>query len=683
MIPPPSVQNEGTVSLQHGNSRGKDHGNVRLRLLGSLTLWRDGAPVALPASRKTRALLTYLALAPVATNRTRLCDLLWDAPNDPRAELRWCLSKLRALLDDDDCKRVAATGETIALDFGPTSIDANEVLHAIQSDLSTVPLDTLRETEALFDGPFADGLELDGSPEFTNWLAAQRRRFRDVHVRLLEALIARCPTGSLDAFMYIDKWLQLTPFDCRPHDALLDALLASGRIQEAELHLAATIKSFDAEGVSWLPIRERWRAKRSAHAPAIEAFESPSSGPRATLSEARGARRASICVMPFALRDANGTERRSVADGLTDDIITRLAKLRALFVIARGSAYALAERRIAAEEAGHLLNVDYVASGSLHIDRERLVVVVELCDVRSGGILWAEDFRCKPDDLLQAIEDIGDRIVACIAEEIEGAERNRALLKSPESLDSWEAYHRGLWHMYRFNGADNARAMHFFQRAIRQDPTFSRAYAGLSFTHFQNAFLHRPAERSLEIDLAYEAAGQSLLADDRDPAAHWAMGRALWLRERHDDALGELQQCVRLSPNFALGHYTLGFVQCQSGDPHAAIAATDMSRHLSPFDPLTFAMHASRALAHARLREFREAADWAMKGAMRPNAHAHVLAIAANCLGMVSRDDEARRCVEAIRRQAPNYTFDDFARAFHLPAETIALLRNHAPLIGL
>lgn len=628
-------------------------------------------------------MLTYLALAPVATNRTRLCDLLWDAPNDPRAELRWCLSKLRALLDDDDCKRVAATGETIALDFGPTSIDANEVLHAIQSDLSTVPLDTLRETEALFDGPFADGLELDGSPEFTNWLAAQRRRFRDVHVRLLEALIARCPTGSLDAFMYIDKWLQLTPFDCRSHNALLDALLASGRIQEAELHLAATIKSFDAEGVSWLPIRERWRAKRSAHAPAIEAFESPSSGPRATLSEARGARRASICVMPFALRDANGTERRSVADGLTDDIITRLAKLRALFVIARGSAYALAERRIAAEEAGHLLNVDYVASGSLHIDRERLVVVVELCDVRSGGILWAEDFRCKPDDLLQAIEDIGDRIVACIAEEIEGAERNRALLKSPESLDSWEAYHRGLWHMYRFNGADNARAMHFFQRAIRQDPTFSRAYAGLSFTHFQNAFLHRPAERSLEVDLAYEAAGQSLLADDRDPAAHWAMGRALWLRERHDDALGELQQCVRLSPNFALGHYTLGFVQCQSGDPHAAIAATDMSRHLSPFDPLTFAMHASRALAHARLREFREAADWAMKGAMRPNAHAHVLAIAANCLGMVGRDDEARRCVEAIRRQAPNYTFDDFARAFHLPAETIALLRNHAPLIGL
>jgi DNA-binding SARP family transcriptional activator len=651
--------------------------------LGSLSLWRDGAPVALPASRKTRALLIYLALAPAPTNRTRLCDLLWDAPNDPRAELRWCLSKLRALLDDEDRKRIATTGATIALDLVSANLDANEVLRVVQGDLTTAPLDALRATEALFAGPLADGLEIDGSPEFTHWLDAQRRRFHDAHVRLLDALIARCPKGSLDAFTYIDKWLQLAPFDCRPHDALLDALLASGRIQEAELHLATTIKAFDGEGVNWLPIRERWRANRHAQAPAIEAIEAPSTAVRTAAQETRNPRRASICVMPFALRGANASERRSVADGLTDDIITRLAKLRALFVIARGSAYALAERKIAGDEAGRLLNVDYVASGSLQIDRDRLTVIVELSDVRSGGILWAEDFRCKPDDLLQAIEDIGDRIVACIAEEVEGAERNRALLKSPESLDSWEAYHRGLWHMYRFNGADNARAMHFFQLSIRQDPTFSRAYAGLSFTHFQNAFLHRPTERLHEIDRAYEAAGQSLLADDRDPAAHWAMGRALWLRERHDDALGELQQCVRLSPNFALGHYTLGFVQCQSGDPHAAIAATDMSRHLSPFDPLTFAMHASRALAHARLGDFREAADWAMKGAMRPNAHAHVLAIAANCLGMAGRDDEARRCVEAIRRQAPLYTFDDFARAFHLPAETIALLRQHAPLIGL
>jgi hypothetical protein len=95
-------------------------------------------------------------------------------------------------------------------------------------------------------------------------------------------------------------------------------------------------------------------------------------------------------------------------------------------------------------------------------------------------------------------------------------ERNRAVLKPPDSLDAWEAYHRGLWHMYRFDKTENDRARHFFEMAIRLDPTFSRAHAGLSFTHWQSAF-QGWAERKPEVERAYAAAGQSLMADDRDP----------------------------------------------------------------------------------------------------------------------------------------------------------------------
>jgi len=80
-------------------------------------------------------------------------------------------------------------------------------------------------------------------------------------------------------------------------------------------------------------------------------------------------------------------------------------------------------------------------------------------------------------------------------------------------------------------------------------------------------------DRAREIELAYETAAQSLGADDRDPAAHWAMGRALWLRSQHDESIVELQRSIELSPNFALGHYTLGFVQSQSGDARAAITS--------------------------------------------------------------------------------------------------------------
>ena len=161
--------------------------------------------------------------------------------------------------------------------------------------------------------------------------------------------------------------------------------------------------------------------------------------------------------------------------------------------------------------------------------------------------------------------------------------------------------------MYRFNRPDNERARHFFETAVRLDPTFARAYAGLSFTHFQNAF-QGWAQREPEIDRAFEAAGQSLMVDDRDPAAHWAMGRALWLRGHHDPSVVELEQSIDLSPNFALGHYTLAFVQSQagrSGGRHLVL------RPLAPPEPLRPA-----ALRHAR--RARDGARASRAGSRKP-----------------------------------------------------------------
>ena len=346
--------------------------------------------------------------------------------------------------------------------------------------------------------------------------------------------------------------------------------------------------------------------------------------------------------MPFVDCPREPTRAAGSPTRLAHDVITRLAKLRSLFVIAQGTVFALHERRIGPEEAGRMLNVDYVVSGSVRRqrqapDRDRRAGRDAHRPHRLGGDLQPASSTTR----FLVLDEIGNRIVASIASEIETIERNRAILKPPNSLDAWEAHHRGLWHMYRFNKADNERARQFFEMAVRLDPTFARAYAGLSFTHFQNAF-QGWAKREPEIDRAFEAAGQSLMADDRDPAAHWAMGRALWLRGRHDQSVVELERPIDLSPNFALGHYTLAFVHSQAGDPHAAIASSDHSRHLSPFDPLLFGMLGARAMALVRLGRFEEAADWAVKAAARPNAHAHILAIAAYCLALAGRLDEAR-----------------------------------------
>jgi tetratricopeptide (TPR) repeat protein len=328
-----------------------------------------------------------------------------------------------------------------------------------------------------------------------------------------------------------------------------------------------------------------------------------------------------------------------------------------------------------------MLNVDYVVSGAVRRQGRRLTVTVELAETRTARIVWAEIFNRTADDTFVVLDEIGNRIVASIAGEIEMIERNRAILKPPSSLDAWEAHHCGLWHMYRFSKADNERARHFFETAVHLDPTFARAYAGLSFTHFQNAF-QGWAKRQPEVDRAFEAAGQSLMVDDRDPAAHWAMGRALWLRGQHDQSVVELERSIDLSPNFALGHYTLAFVHSQAGDARAAITSSDYSRHLSPFDPLLFGMLGARAMALVRLDQFNEAADWAVKAAARPNAHPHILAIAAYSLALAGRLPEARAHATALHAKLPRYSVADFLAAFQFDPQGAALFRKGARRLG-
>ncbi len=298
--------------------------------------------------------------------------------------------------------------------------------------------------------------------------------------------------------------------------------------------------------------------------------------------------------------------------------------------------------------------MDYVVSGSVQRRDKRLTVSVELVETRTARIVWAEVFNQTLDDAFQVLDEIGNRIVASIASEIETIERNRAILRPPNSLDAWEAHHRGLWHMYRFSRADNERAQHFFETAIRLDPTFARAYAGLSFTHFQNAF-QGWTKRGPEVDRAFEAAGQSLMADDRDPAAHWAMGRALWLRGEHDQSVAELEQAVDLSPNFALAHYNLAFVHSTAGDSQSAISRPIIRAISARSIRCCSACSVRARWRWCVLKRFDEAAEWGIKAAARPNAHAHIKAIAAYSLALAGRIDEGARLSCRIRKTLPRY----------------------------
>lgn len=132
------------------------------------------------------------------------------------------------------------------------------------------------------------------------------------------------------------------------------------------------------------------------------------------------------------------------------------------------------------------------------------------------------------------------------------------------------------------------------------------------------------------------------------------MGRALWLDGCHGQSLVELERAVDLSPGFAHGHEALAFVHCQSGDPTSAVQSSDRARHLSPSDPLIFSMPAARATALVRLGRSDEAAEWTVKAAARPNAHVHILGIAAYCLALAGRRDNARIVMASIRKRFPS-----------------------------
>jgi DNA-binding SARP family transcriptional activator len=662
--------------------------SLTFRLLGALELSRGGDVLKLPSSRKVRALLGYLVLASRPVARSQICELLWDIPNDPRGELRWCLSKIRGLLDQDGRKRVIADGTNIRLDLTDCVVDTLTVTHAPEHGIQKLGVERQRELAGLFKGELLEGLEIARSPMFDTWITAERRRFRGIQTVLLENLARALPHET--AAPYLDEWLKLSPFDRNAHELLLASLARQGRLAEGEAHLLSACKLFEADGLDTGPLRDIWRRVRETAVSQIQPAPSRIELVSTNLTEVRrytpevpdGARRASIAVMPFVDRSSEADRRGGVADALAHDVIVRLAKLRSMFVIAQGTTFALRDRGVGPEEAGRMLNVDYVVSGAVRRNARKLTVTADLIETRTARIAWAEVFDDTIKDTLDVLDEIGNRIVASVAHEIEMVERNRAILKPPASLDAWEAHHRGLWHMYRFSKTDNERARQFFSQAVELDPTFARAYAGLSFAHFQNAFLgwKKPGP---EIERAYESAGRSLMVDDRDPAAHWAMGRALWLRGDQDQSITELERAVDLSPNFASAHYTLAFFHSQTGDPRAAISFSDHSRNLSPFDPLLFAMLGTRAVSLARLGEYNEAAEWAMKAAARPNAHQHIMAIAAFTLGLADRLDEANTYKAKIRERVPNYAMADFLAAFRYAPDAADLFRRGGARIGI
>lgn len=238
--------------------------------------------------------------------------------------------------------------------------------------------------------------------------------------------------------------------------------------------------------------------------------------------------RPSIAVLPLQILTPLG-RYGALGDAISQEVILELARLHWLFVTARGSSFKFREQDVDLKSVSQILGVRYLVTGTIAVHENTSVVAVELTQGMTGRIIWADRFEQPVEELLLLRGTIAGRIVGAIDARIQTAEAIQSGRVPTENLDAWSAYHRGLWHIYRFNRDDSAQAAKFFARAVEADPYFARAHAGLSFTHFQNAFLNYSSDREEHARLARAFAEKSHELDPLDPFVNLTMGRSDWI----------------------------------------------------------------------------------------------------------------------------------------------------------
>jgi DNA-binding winged helix-turn-helix (wHTH) protein/tetratricopeptide (TPR) repeat protein len=358
----------------------------------------------------------------------------------------------------------------------------------------------------------------------------------------------------------------------------------------------------------------------------------------------------SIAVLPFRLLGTAGAYS-AIADALPHELITSLARLRWLFVTARGSSFRMRGLETEASEVGRSLGVRYYLAGTVE-------------DTRDGGIIWAERFAGALDDVHQIREQICAKILAALEVQIPLHEAMQARLAITGNLNAWEAYHLGLQHMYRFNNKDGEAAAALFRRSITQDPAFARAHAGLSFIHFQSVFMRYAADIPGEIACARRFAERGLELDPLDPFVNFAMGRTFWLQSDLQTSLGWLERATALSPNYAQGLYARAWTESLAGRSGEARQHVDLAMRLSPLDPLHYAMQGTRAFTHVIAGEDSEAADWAERAACSPGAHVLIALIATACHALAGHEARAAVWAANVRARNPALTVNAFFGAF-------------------
>jgi adenylate cyclase len=360
----------------------------------------------------------------------------------------------------------------------------------------------------------------------------------------------------------------------------------------------------------------------------------------------------SIAVLPFQNLSGDA-EQEYFADGMAEDIITALSKLRWFFVIARNSSFAYKGKTIDVRQVARELGVRYVLEGSVRKAGSRLRITTQLIDATTGNHVWAQRYDREIADIFAVQDEITESVVASIEPELYAAENLRIESKPPESLDAWGCVIRALWHLARVTREDNEQARELLKRAIMTNPRYAKAHSLLAWAEI-NVIRFGTVNPAAALLVAEHHARAALVFDDADPWTYFSVGYIGFCRSQYPEAIAAFRRAMELNPNFAMAHGWLGGALAYDGQSVAALDAVEQATRMSPRDPFHFYWWLFAAVAHYTAERYAEAASGA-QNVLREQPYffpaRRLLAAAHVGLGEV---DRARDVISELLRLQPN-----------------------------
>ncbi|HMH74151.1 MAG TPA: winged helix-turn-helix domain-containing tetratricopeptide repeat protein [Bradyrhizobium sp.] len=362
--------------------------------------------------------------------------------------------------------------------------------------------------------------------------------------------------------------------------------------------------------------------------------------------------RPAIAVLPF-INMGGDAEQEYFSDGISEDIITALSKLRWFFVIARNSSFIYKGKAVHLKQVADELGVRYVLEGSVRKGGDRVRITAQLNDVATGSHIWAERYDRELADVFAVQDEITEAIVAAIEPQLYAAENFRAQRKPPNSLDAWDLVMRALSHYWRVTRQDNMVAQALLEKATAVDPNYGQALGVLATSHMFSAHMGW-TDLAMVAPIAERAALAAILIDSEDPWAHLALGGVYLFARRFDDCLAEFELALRLNPNFSLAQGYHGLALCYCGRWEEGNVAAHRALRLSPRDPFSAIYCGIAAYAQFVGGNYDEAIRLAREGIRQRGDFVGAHRVLTAAAGMAGQGDLARVALQELCRAQPN-----------------------------